>query len=348
MIEPPLDRVALGRYLRERDLCDGTPQVRLIGGGYSNLTYLVEDGARQVVLRRPPPPPIEPRSHDVVREARIQRTLAPTPVPVTPILAVEETGSVIGAPFYVMEYQDGTVVTTDTPPAIDTPTGRRELAEAFIDTLAELHLVDYAALGLTDYARPSLDVEKHLRRYLRAADPDSEGLDSGTGAEVVAVFEMLLEAPPPPKETTIVHGDFRLGNVMTANDPPSRLLAVLDWELSSIGDPMRDLGYVLGTWAVAGEEINSLTEMSTATLAEGYPGREELAARYAEKTGFDISDIGWHMATAIWKVGALYEGQSKLARKGLSNAYFAAPGRVAGIMAAARRLYESPAAWSVV
>lgn len=344
MNDPLLDRVALGRFLADADLCSGPVEAHRIGEGYSNPTYLVDDGTRRVVLRRPPAPPYGPRAHDVVREARIQRALAPTPVPVATILAVEPTGSVLGVPFYVMEHLDGAVVTTHTPPAIDTPAGRRGLAESLVDTLVELHRVDASAVGLGDLGRPSSDVEGYLRRFARIIDPESHGLDGEFGA----VLELLLRRPPVPREATIVHGDFRLGNVMSAVDGPPRLLGVLDWELTTLGDPLRDLGYLLATYAVPGEPINSLTEMSTATLAEGYPGRDDLARRYADRSGRDLSDIGWYLAAAMWKVAVLYENQSRRAVVGVADPYFAVPGRAAGLVAAARRLYESPFSWSLV
>ncbi|WP_083730990.1 phosphotransferase family protein [Protofrankia sp. BMG5.30] len=331
---PPFDTARLEAYLRDRGLVSGPITLRRIGEGHSNLTYLVSDGERRVVVRRPPPPPIPPGGHDVVREARVQRALWDEPVPVPRILAVEESTAVIGAPFYVMAHVAGIVATTRTPPALDTPAGRRAVGEALVDTLAALHRVDHAAAGLGDFGRPSGDVTRHLRRFARIVDPDGHGLPGELGA----LLDWLVDDPPAPAAPTIVHGDFRLGNVMLAADPPARLVAVLDWELATIGDPLRDVGYLLATYAVPGEPPHALTEMSAATLADGYPSHAELAARYAAATGTEVSNVDWYTAMALWKLAVLFEYQRRRVADGIGDAYYFRPGLVEGFLAAARPL----------
>ncbi|WP_250284652.1 phosphotransferase family protein [Frankia sp. CiP1_Cm_nod2] len=331
---PPFDVGRLEAYLRGLGLCRGPITLRRIGEGHSNLTYLVSDGECRVVVRRPPPPPIPPGGHDVVREARVQRALGDEPVPVPRILAVEESTAVIGAPFYVMAHVAGIVATTRTPPALDTPAGRRAVGEALVDTLAALHRVDHAAAGLGDFGRPSGDVTRHLRRFARIVDPDGHGLPGELGA----LLDWLVDDPPAPAAPAIVHGDFRLGNVMLAAGPPARLVAVLDWELATIGDPLRDVGYLLATYAVPGEPPHALTEMSAATLADGYPSRAELAARYAAATGTEVPDVDWYTAMALWKLAVLFEYQRRRVADGIGDAYYSRPGLVEGFLAAARPL----------
>lgn len=333
-MNPPFDVHALETYLCDQGICAGSITLTRIGDGHSNLTYLVDDGYRRVVVRRPPPPPIPPGGHDVLREARVQRALAATPVAVPAILAAEEAGTVMDSPFYVMDHLDGVVATTETPVAIDGPEHRRALAETLIDTVAELHAVDHRAAGLADFGRASSDVERHLRRFSQIVDPDGDGLDGDLGA----LLDELVDGPPAPQATTIVHGDYRLGNVMIANDAPPRVLAVLDWELATLGDPLRDVGYFLATYAVPGEPLNGLTELSTATLAEGYPARRELARRYADNTGRDLSAIGWYQSMALWKLAVLFEYQRRRVVQGIGDPYYARPGLVKGLLDAARHV----------
>jgi aminoglycoside phosphotransferase (APT) family kinase protein len=331
MTDPPFDQRKLERYLVDQGICRPGATLRRIGDGHSNLTYLVDDGTRRVVVRRPPPPPIPPGGHDVLREARIQRALADTAVPIAPILAIEATGTVMESPFYVMEYLDGVVASTTTPATLDNLDGRRGLAETLVDTLAELHRVDYRAAGLDDFGTPSANVERHIRRFARIVDPDG----SGPRGELGELLDWLIEHAPAPPRATIVHGDYRLGNVMLARNPPARILAVLDWELATIGDPLRDLGYFLATYAVPGEPLHALTELSAATLAPGYPDRRTLLDRYARAVGLQIPDVGWYIALALWKLAVLFEYQGRRFRAGVGDPYYGRPDLVRELLRAA-------------
>jgi aminoglycoside phosphotransferase (APT) family kinase protein len=266
-----------------------------------------------------------------MREARVQQALEESPVPVPRILAAD-TEDVMGVPFYVMEHLDGIVATTHTPPSLDTHAGRVSLAEALVDTLAALHRVDYVAAGLQDFGRPSSDVERHLRRFSRIVDPDEQGLDGELGA----LLDWLIDDPPAAAAPAIVHGDFRLGNVMLAPGPPARILAVLDWELATISDPLRDLGYFLATYAVNEEPLHALTAMSAATLADGYPPRTQLAERYAAAAGIEVPNVEWYRAMALWKLAVLFEYQRRRVADGIGDDYYAQPGMVEGFLAAAR------------
>jgi aminoglycoside phosphotransferase (APT) family kinase protein len=323
----------LEAYLRAEGLLVGPIAERhRIGDGHSNVTELVCDGRLSVVVRRPPPPPLPPGAHDVVREARIQRALQDTGVPVPRILAIEETGEVLGQPFYVMSHLDGIVVTDTAPDVLD----GSATATALVDTLAALHRVNHVSVGLGDLARPSGDVARHLRRFARMIDPDERGLDGELGA----LQAWLSDDPPVPAAPAIVHGDYRLGNVMFAATPPAQIVAVLDWELASIGDPLRDLGYLLATYAVPGEPLHALTQMSRAALAGGWPGRTELADRYALATGADVSAVGWYEAMALWKLGVLFEYQRRRVADGIGDEFYAKPGLVEGFLAAAQQITE--------
>jgi aminoglycoside phosphotransferase (APT) family kinase protein len=332
MTPPPFDVAALEAFLCEQGLCRGPLSIKPIGDGHSNLTYLVADSERRLVLRRPPAGPLPPGGHDVLREARIQQALSDSDVPVAPVVAVDDSRRVMDAPFYVMEHLDGTVATTATPQELDTPVHREAIGGALVAALAALHRIDPRDVGLEDLGRPSSGTARHLRRFARIADPGGDGL---TG-ELGALLEWLIVSAPAPASPTVVHGDFRLGNIMWAPGAPPRIIAVFDWELATIGDPLRDLGYFLATYAVPGEDLHALTAMCAATLAEGYPTRQQLAARYAAATGADLADIAWYMAMALWKLAILFEYQRRRVEAGAGDDYYAQPGLVEGLLAAAQ------------
>jgi aminoglycoside phosphotransferase (APT) family kinase protein len=324
---------ALETYLRGEGILAGPIATsRRIGEGHSNVTELVGDGRSTVVVRRPPPPPWPPGAHDVVREARIQSALHDSMVPVPQILAIEDSGDVLGQPFYVMAHVAGIVVTDSAPSSLE----GSGIAAALIDTLAALHRVDYVAVGLGGLGRPGRDVASHLRRFAQMIDADGHGLDGDLGS----VQAWLCKDPPVPARLAIVHGDYRLGNVMFAATPPARILAVLDWELASIGDPLRDLGYLLATYAVPNEPLNALTGMSRAALAGGWPNRRELADRYARATGVDVSAVSWYEAMALWKLAVMFEYQRRRVADGIGDEFYAKPGLVEEFLAAAGAITE--------
>ena len=292
---------ALESYLDAEGLGSGPITATPIGDGASNLTYRLERGETRVVLRRPPPPPLPPSAHDVVREARIQLGLAPVGVRVPKVLAVCEDDSILGVPFYLMEELDGAVVSDELPRAIDTPEERRRLGEDLLDGLVQLHAVDWEACGLT-IGKPTGYLERQLRRW--------SGLwEVNATREVKACVELgrrLAETMPPSPPSTVVHGDYRLGNVMISNEAPARLMAILDWEMATIGDPLADLGYLAATWCEPGSEPHPLL-LTTVTQRSGFPTRAELIARYGDKTGRDTSSLDWYQAFALWKAAVFCE-----------------------------------------
>jgi aminoglycoside phosphotransferase (APT) family kinase protein len=288
----------LREWLDAAGLGSGDLRAERIGGGQSNVTFLVErgDGARFVV-RRPPRPPLPPSAHDMVREALVQRALGAAGARVPEILGVCEDSSVLGVPFYVMSFVDGSVVHAAVPAALDTPEERGRIAGELVEALVEIHGVDWVAAGLEGFGRPTGYLERQVRRF--------SGLwEVNATRELPLVGEVAawLDAERPLSEAaTVVHGDYRLGNVLFAPGAPARLAAVLDWELATIGDPLADLGYLLSTWE------GSPLALTPVTRLEGFPRREELAARYAERSGRSVRDLGWYEALALWKSAVFCE-----------------------------------------
>jgi aminoglycoside phosphotransferase (APT) family kinase protein len=314
---PPLVvREPLEAFLDEHGIGSGRLEAERIGEGHSNFTFLVERGDARVVLRRPPRPPLPPSAHDVLREARLLRALESTPVRVPRVLATGDDDSVLGVPFYVMEEMKGSVITSDVPPALDDEPSRRGIAEELVDALVELHAVDWRKCGLDGYGKPTGYLERQLRRFT--------GLwEFNKTRELPVVEEVgawLADNLPESPESTIVHGDYRLGNVMVADDPPAQLVAIFDWELSTIGDPLADVGYLTVTWAEADDPADiSFSSLSAATRRPGFPTRAQLTARYEERSGRSVSSLNWYQALALWKAAVFMEGNFKRFTMGNSD-----------------------------
>lgn len=298
---------ALERFLGAHDLLDGAPEPRPIGDGHSNLTYLIRVKGGNAVLRRPPPPPIPKGANDVLREAQVLTALAQTDVPTPEVFAVAQAGDVLDVPFYIMAHKPGHVI-TDT--LVD-PFGAGDqtiMAHAMIDGLAALHAVDWRACGLEGYGRPENFNARHLKRL--------EGLmnlNDHPPAYLTDMATWLHDRVPPESGDAIVHNDYRLGNVIWAPETPPRLVAVLDWELATIGDPLLDLGYTICCYPEPGEVLNPTQELSAAFLQGPAPTRHDLVERYAEKSGRDVSGLAWYAAMAAWKLAVLYDYQHRLA-----------------------------------
>jgi aminoglycoside phosphotransferase (APT) family kinase protein len=307
----PATRRRLAEFLEARGLTRGPVRTRRIGAGHSNLTYLVSDGERQVVLRRPPPPPVPPGAHDMVREARLIGALYETEVPVPRLLATADAGQLLEVPCYVMSLAAGPVVTTRTPPPLDRPGTRRAIGYTLVDTLAALHTVDWRAAGLTGLGRPAGFNERHLRRITGLAADE----DGALPAPFAPVHSWLTTNIPAESGAALIHNDYRIGNVVLSTKDPGRIEAVLDWELATIGDPLFDLGYFLASIPRPGVPLTPIEEFGTALLEPGYPGREELARRYAARTGANLATLDWYGVFALWKLAALYEyGRRRAAR----------------------------------
>lgn len=306
----------LRRFLDEHGIGEGEIHVEPIGEGHSNVTYLVERGGREVVLRRPPRPPIPPSAHDVLREARLLRALRDTPARVPEVLAVCAEQDTIGAPFYVMGRVAGEVIVSRVPPALDTPAQRRRVAEELIDALVEIHAVDWRAVGLEGFGKPSGYLERQLRRFGGLWELNK----TREIPAVEAVGGWLAEHMPSSGPATIVHGDFRLGNTIFASQAPARLRAVLDWEMATIGDPLADIGYLCMMWTEASDPAGGLREhLGAVTRAEGFPTRAELIERYEQRSGRSMSDIRWYTTLALWKSVVFMEGNYRRAVAGMTD-----------------------------
>ncbi|MDZ7676979.1 MAG: phosphotransferase family protein [Acidimicrobiales bacterium] len=273
----------------------------LIAGGHSNLTYEVTDTAgHRWVLRRPPTGQVLATAHDMEREHRIISALAPTPVPVAPVVGLCTDPDVNDAPFYVMDFVDGLVVQSEEVGLQLTPDVRRRAAESLVDTLVDIHAVDLDAVGLGDLGRREDYLARQLKRWY------GQWNQSKT-RELPAVDEVhdhLASDLPAQREATIVHGDYRLDNCLIG--PDGEVVAVLDWEICTLGDPLADLGLLMVYWADRDDPDSGM--LSPATALDGFPGRSELAERYAERSGRDIGDLDRYTAFGYWKLACIVEG----------------------------------------
>jgi len=297
-----LDRVR--GFLDERGLGAGDLRARRIGeGGGSNFTFLLEREGGRFVLRRPPRPPLPPSAHDVVREARLQLALREAGFARLPtIVAVCDDERVIGVPFYVMDELDGFVPTDEPPPGLEGEPARRALGDDLVDALVEIHAADVATPGLVAFGRPGSYNERQVRRFCQLWEINK----TRELPEVDDVGERLAAALPDPLPSTVVHGDFRLGNTMVGREEPSRILAVLDWEMGAIGDPRADVGYLLATYSEPGGPPNPLGTSPVTALA-GFPSRRDLVERYTGRSGRDIEPLAWFEALALWKAAVFCE-----------------------------------------
>ena len=306
----------LRAWLDGQGLGEGEIGAERIGEGHSNVTFLVRRGNERLVLRRPPRPPLPPSAHDVLREARVLRAVEGTAVRVPRVLAVCDDESVLGVPFYVMEEVRGSVITDSIPDALDTPEGREGIGRELIQALAEIHEVDWRACGLEGFGKPSGYLERQLRRF-NGLWEHNKTREIG---RVQEVGDWLAANMPESPEATIVHGDFRLGNVMVADEPPPRVVAIFDWELSTIGDPLADLGYMTVTWIERDDPTDTMySTLVTVTRREGFQTRDELVALYEERTGRSMSDLRWYQALALWKAAVFMEGNYKRFKAGASD-----------------------------
>jgi aminoglycoside phosphotransferase (APT) family kinase protein len=309
-------REPLAAFLDAHGIGAGRVEAERIGEGHSNITFLIRRGGARVVLRRPPRPPLPPSAHDVLREARLLRALEGTPVRVPAVLAVGDDESVLGVPFYVMEEVRGSVLTSALPPALDTPAERRRTAEELVDALAELHAVDWRACGLEGYGKPTGYLERQLRRFT--------GLWEHNKTRELPVVEELGEwlasNMPESPGSTVVHGDYRLGNVMMSDVAPAELVAIFDWELSTIGDPLADVGYLTVTWIEPDDPQDTMfASLNAVTRSEGFLTRAEMVARYEEQSGRSMSALNWYQALALWKAAVFMEGNFKRFQAGGSD-----------------------------
>jgi aminoglycoside phosphotransferase (APT) family kinase protein len=334
---PPLvDTEGLAAYLSEHLPGNGL-RVSRHQAGHSNETFFLTWGGRELVLRRPPRGAFLPSAHDVAREFRVLSALEGTTVrsPGTVLLCEDE--SVIGAPFYIMERIDGVVIRNELP-EVFTEVERKRIGMELVDALVELHAVDYESCGLDTFGKPLGYLERQLRRWTGQLEltlpltrplPDLERLGEW-------LHSNLPQSPP----ATIVHGDYKLDNVMLAAEAPARLIAIVDWEMSTIGDPLADLGWMISFWREAedaGDDV--FANLHSVTTKKGFAKRADLVDLYAAKTGRDVSALDWYQVLAVWKLAILLEGSYARHLSGVTDDPFFAE-MEHGVPALGRRAVE--------
>ncbi|MEU7791413.1 phosphotransferase family protein [Amycolatopsis sp. NPDC049159] len=298
---PGLD---LGRLRAHLDahrpgLVAGELTADVVEGGRSNLTYVVGDGRSRWVVRRPPLGHVLPTAHDMTREFRVISGLRDTAVPVPEAILLCEDADVVGAQFYVMSFVEGTPYRTADELAKLGEQRTRAIADALVDTLVDLHAVDPADVGLADFGRPEGFLERQLRRWKKQ-------LDASRSRDLPGIEELhdrLAVAVPVSGKPSIIHGDYRLDNVLV--DTGDDISAVLDWEMSTLGDPLTDLALLV---AYAERDKVSLQFVSNASSAPGYPTTDEVVVRYAERSGRDVSQLNWYVSFAFFKLAVILEG----------------------------------------
>ena len=323
---PGADPTAVGAWLADRLGDPGWLECELspIGAGRSNLTYRVTSAAGAVVLRRPPVGEVAATAHDMGRERRVISALAGSAVPVPRVLAHSEgppsdDRAPVDAPCFVMELVEGVVPLGELPAGWATdPADRRRVGETLVRVLADLHAVDPAAVGLGDFGRPEGFMVRQVRRWVtqweQARDPavpvDPAFADlAGTLAATV----------PTTQRHAIVHGDYRIDNCLFDVGDPGRMTAVLDWEMSTLGDPMADLGLLLVYWAQADDDPvwSAARYIDGPTRLPGFPTRAELAAAYAQRSGLDLTPLPWYVAFGAFKLAVVLDGILARVRAGM-------------------------------
>jgi aminoglycoside phosphotransferase (APT) family kinase protein len=304
-----VDAEALEKYFAEHvPNFSGSFRVERIGEGQANLTFLLSGSTWRAVLRRPPRGDLPPTAFDVTREYRVMRALsdhgAPVPVP-RPLMLCDDR-AVIGVPFYLMELVDGLVVRGELPDELSSLDDRRRMSEQLVDTLVALQNVDWRAIGLEGFGKPDGYLSRQIRR-MRQLWELAKFRDIPEIEEVGAWLEGNI---PAAGEATIVHGDYKLDNVIFAPQSPARIVAVVDWEMSTLGDPLADLGWLLYFWRDPGDEAFRLT-VGTVMDQEGFMRRADLLERYAEERPVSPDRIAWYVALAGWKIAIIMEGSYK-------------------------------------
>ncbi|MHA6795036.1 phosphotransferase family protein [Pseudonocardia bannensis] len=314
---PGADPARVGAWLAQELGDDAWRQAALspIGAGRSNLTYRVDSPAGAVVLRRPPVGEVAATAHDMGREQRVISALGPTAVPVPKVLAASAGGPPVDAPCFVMELVEGVVPLGDLPEGwAATEAERARAGQALVDALVALHCVDPAEVGLADFGRPDGFMARQVRRWGKQWDvaraDGNPGTDAETVRELTRLSELLGDSVPVTQRNTVVHGDYRIDNCVFDRTDPGRILAVLDWEMSTLGDPMADLGLLLVYWYQAEENQvwRAAQHLPSPTRLPGFPQRSDVAAAYARQSGLDLEPLPWYVAFGAFKLAVVLAG----------------------------------------
>jgi aminoglycoside phosphotransferase (APT) family kinase protein len=305
---PGLPAARVARWLSDvlgEPIAERGWSAEVISGGLSNVTYRLRCSGQQLVLRRPPLGPALPRAHDMQREYRVISALRSTAVPVPETIAFCGDPDVLGAPFYAMREVDGVVIRAPEQAGSLTVAQRRIISEALVDVLVDLHDVDVDAVGLSDYGRHG----GYAARQLRTWSAQWERSRTRELPDMERLIARLAEAAPIVDETTLVHGDYRLDNTIVRTGERPEIAAVLDWELSTLGDPVADLATLLTYWHDQGDHDRAAVLVAVGLTAHpGFLTTGELAQRYAARTGRDLSHLDAHLALAAMKLGVILEG----------------------------------------
>jgi len=288
----------------------------LLPGGRSNLTYEVTDGARRWVIRRPPLGHVLPTAHDMSREWRVISALQPTDIPVPATIAFCDDPDVLGAPFYVMEFVEGHVVRDRLPRDFPrTATTRAVMSAALVETLAQLHTISPDDIGLSDFGRPERFLERQVRRWWQ----QWEGSKTRELPAIEELHRRLEAAIPPQSPSGIVHGDFRLDNVLYSPHDPSKIVALLDWEMSTVGDPLCDLGLLIVYWPDSADDP-AVTALHAGGLCldDGFYSRATLIHEYQVDSHRDLSNLEWYIALGSYKLAIIAEGIAKRHAMGMT------------------------------
>ncbi|WP_079526440.1 phosphotransferase family protein [Halobacillus hunanensis] len=300
-----IDEQGIETFLREklRGLPDEKLEVRQFGAGHSNLTYELTIGDWEAVLRRPPMGPVAPKAHDMEREYRVLQAIHPV-FPLAPKPLAFESGELLGRPFFVMERRHGLVFDTEFPKGMPpTPEFGRKLSETMVDRLAELHSIDYKATKLRDMVKPDGFMERQIhgwiKRYEKARTDD---VVSGERLK-----NWLVEHIPDSDEASIIHYDYKLNNALF--DEEANMVGLFDWEMTTVGDPLADLGAAMSYWIEAEdpELLKTGLGKSPLTVNEGFYTRDEFIARYAEKSGRNLSNINVYVTFAYFKLAGIIQ-----------------------------------------
>lgn len=315
----------LSAFLSRELGISGDLVIEPIAGGQSNPTFFVDCGSRSMVLRKQPANAL-PSAHAIDREYRIMAALAASPVPVPRVIAYCEDRAVVGTPFYLMERVQGRVFNDPALPGVS-PQDRRAMYLAMADTLACLHSVDWNAAGLTDFGKPGNFFERQIARFARQS-AISNGMQSRQIADLVA---WLSDNIPNNDITAIAHGDFRIGNLMFHPTEPT-VVAVLDWELSTLGHPAADVAYSALGWRLQSSEYMGMSNHDLCTL--GIPTEADYVASYKAAFGAAFAVEPFHFVFSLFRLAVIFEGIAARAREGTASAANAAEvGRLAGILA---------------
>jgi aminoglycoside phosphotransferase (APT) family kinase protein len=296
-LPPLLVREPLQRLLDAHGLGSGPIEARLVGDGQSNVTIRIERGTESFVLRRPPRPPFQPTAHDVLREARIQKALQGTAVPVPEIVLVHPDTELLGVPFYLMRWLDGDVLTTTLPTRFTGPGDVRSIVESMAATLADLHAVDFDAVGLGDLGKRTGFAARQMMRW-NTVWQTTRGRDI---PDVEWVGRWLTDNVPQGNDTRLIHNDYRIGNIMLAPDDQPRIRAVLDWEIATLGDPLIDLAWTLTTYPQAGDAAGTLLSLASSLVVPNAPTRAGLAELYEKSSGHKLPEMRWYLAFSFWR-----------------------------------------------